>query len=90
MGPQESHLENEDWRLKAACRSTDPDLFFPAGSGKDSLDQINAAKAVCVACAVRAACLEYALSTRQEYGIWGGASEDERKAILKARKTATE
>lgn len=90
MGPRESHFDDEAWQLRAACRNMDPDLFFSLGSGKNALDQIDRAKAVCGACAVRAACLDYALTTRQEYGIWGGASEDERKVILRARREANE
>jgi WhiB family redox-sensing transcriptional regulator len=43
--------------------------------------QIAAAKAVCAGCDVRADCLEFAISTNQEYGIWGGTSEEERRVL---------
>jgi WhiB family redox-sensing transcriptional regulator len=71
------------WIRKAACTSANPDVFFPgrrdAGAGEE-------AKAICAECPVRAECLEYALATRQEWGVWGGANEHERQAILRARK----
>jgi WhiB family redox-sensing transcriptional regulator len=47
-----------------------------------------AAQAICEDCAARAACLEFAVSTNQEYGIWGGTSEEERRGIRRARRTA--
>lgn len=75
-----------DWRHKAACRHiVDPDLFFPIGNTGPALDQIEAAKRVCSPCEVRQECLEWALSTRQDSGVWGGLSEDERKALRRGR-----
>ena len=74
----------EDWRIKAACRDTDPDLFFPVGTTGPALDQIAAAKAVCNSCDAQPACLEFALATNQESGVWGGASEEERRKLRKA------
>lgn len=76
--------DQDDWRLTAACRDTDPDLFFPVGTTGPALDQIAAAKAVCRACDSQAACLEFALATNQESGIWGGTSEEERRKLRKA------
>lgn len=73
-----------DWRDVAACRDTDPDLFFPVGTTGPALDQIAAAKAVCNACPGQSACLEFALATNQESGVWGGTSEEERRALRKA------
>jgi WhiB family redox-sensing transcriptional regulator len=69
------------WRDLANCRFTRPDLFFPAGSTGPAADEIEAAKAVCEACAVKAACLQFALETNQEPGIWGGTTEDERRRL---------
>lgn len=77
----------EDWRIKAACRDTDPDLFFPVGTTGPALEQIAAAKAVCNSCHAQAACLEFALATNQESGVWGGASEEERRKLRKAWMT---
>ena len=74
----------EDWRGNASCRDTDPDLFFPVGTTGPALEQIAAAKAVCNACPAQAACLEFALATNQESGVWGGTSEEERRKLRKA------
>ncbi len=67
------------WRDRASCRSSDPDLFFPVGTTGSAREQIQAAKVICKACAVTAQCLEFAVMTNQESGIWGGMSEDERR-----------
>jgi WhiB family redox-sensing transcriptional regulator len=74
----------DDWRDQAACRDTDPDLFFPIGSTGPAVEQIDAAKAVCTQCEAQQSCLEFALVTNQESGIWGGTSEDERRKLRKA------
>jgi WhiB family transcriptional regulator, redox-sensing transcriptional regulator len=77
-------LSQDDlWRDRAACRDMDPDLFFPIGSTGSALYQIDAAKTICRACAVREVCLEYALATNQEAGVWGGTSEEERRRLRK-------
>lgn len=73
----------DDWRDNAACRDTDPDLFFPIGTTGPAIDQIDSAKAVCDECDAQAACLEFALVTNQESGIWGGTSEEERRRLRK-------
>jgi WhiB family transcriptional regulator, redox-sensing transcriptional regulator len=70
-------IENH-WRLRAACQSTDPELFFPLTSVGKSLEQAAEAKAVCARCLVRRQCLAFALRTRQAHGIWGGMTEEER------------
>ena len=76
---------DENWARNAACRDKDPVLFF--GSGKESLSQREArewkAKAICTACRSKPACLDYALATRQEDGVWGGLSEDERRRQMR-------
>lgn len=66
---------------EVACRHADPELFFPATTGITAAGLAEEAKAVCACCPVRAACLAYALATRQPYGVWGGATEKERRAI---------
>lgn len=76
--------DGDDWRGDAACRDTDPDLFFPVGTTGQAVDQIEAAKAVCDLCASRSACLEFALATNQESGVWGSTSEEERRKLRKA------
>ncbi len=74
-------IEQDDWRDHSACRDTDPDLFFPVGTTGPAIEQIETAKAVCRSCDVQRACLEYALVTNQDSGIWGGTSEEERRTL---------
>jgi WhiB family transcriptional regulator, redox-sensing transcriptional regulator len=68
----------ENWRAAAACRSADPDLFFPVSDFGRGLNQAAEAKAICARCRVRRECLAFALRTRQVHGIWGGLTERER------------
>ena len=76
-------LANADytWRRDAICRDTDPDLFFPVGTTGYALVQIDRAKEVCGECPVKVDCLDYALETNQDSGIWGGTSEEERRTL---------
>lgn len=74
------------WRDEARCRDTDPSLFFPVGTTGPALQQIAAAKEVCVECSCRIDCLEFALTTNQDTGIWGGASEEERRIMRRRRR----
>ena len=69
------------WRALSTCRDTDPELFFPVGTTGQALLQIAKAKSVCCQCPVTAECLEFALETNQDTGIWGGTSEEERRQI---------
>jgi len=71
------------WRKRAACRGVDVEIFFPEN---DDDAEVEAAKAVCQLCPVRQACLEHALSYREHEGIWGGATERERRRILRQRR----
>ncbi|OEV09300.1 WhiB family transcriptional regulator [Streptomyces nanshensis] len=70
-----------DWRHNAVCREEDPELFFPIGNTGPSLVQIEEAKAVCRRCPVMEQCLQWALEFGQDSGVWGGLSEDERRAM---------
>ena len=83
----------DDWRNLSACRDTDPDLFFPGGTTGPAIEQMENAKAECAECAAQQACLEFALSTNQDSGIWGGTSEEERRKLrrqwLAARRKAS-
>jgi len=81
-------LASDEWRRTAACRDTDPDLFFPVGTTGPAIEQIESAKAVCRACDAQDLCLEYALATNQDSGIWGGTSEDERRQLRKQYQAA--
>ena len=64
------------WMDRGACRGTPPDTFFPT-RGED----VAAVKGLCAACTVRTDCLRYALDNHEEYGVWGGCSERERRLI---------
>jgi WhiB family redox-sensing transcriptional regulator len=70
-----------DWRHRSACRDEDPELFFPVGNTGPALQQIEEAKKVCNRCLVINECLKWALESGQEAGVWGGLSEDERRAL---------
>lgn len=73
------------WMLNARCRGINPAEFFPSdGSG------VEAARRMCAECPVRAECLEYALEHRIDQGVWGGASERERRRILRRRRELAE
>ena len=76
------------WRARAACRGEDPELFFPVGATGPALAQIAQAKRVCARCPVREACLSFALGTGQDYGIWGGLTEDERRNLRRRQRAA--
>jgi WhiB family transcriptional regulator, redox-sensing transcriptional regulator len=71
---------DRDWCTRGACRDVDPELFFPVGTSGPAVEQTARAKAVCARCPVRVECLEWALATGQATGVWGGLSEDERRA----------
>ncbi|WP_329157176.1 WhiB family transcriptional regulator [Streptomyces sp. NBC_01717] len=81
----------ENWRMQAACRDEDPDLFFPIGSTGPALVQTEDAKAVCRECPVREPCLEWAMEHGQDSGVWGGLGEAERRALKRrTRRRAQE
>ncbi len=86
--PTRESIEPKVWRSDAACRDTDPDLFFPVGQTGPAIEHIENAKAVCQTCVVRVECLEYALMTNQDAGIWGGLTEDDRRKIRRERRKA--
>ena len=73
----------EDWAPMGSCSKSDPDALFVQGAAQ------NRAKAVCFGCPVRAECLADALDNRTEFGVWGGMTERERRALLKRRPNIT-
>ena len=77
-----------DWRHRAACLNEDPELFFPVGNTGPAIMQIAEAKKVCAVCDVRAECLQWALEAGQDHGVWGGMSEDERRAMKRRASRA--
>ncbi|MBA3361890.1 MAG: WhiB family transcriptional regulator [Acidimicrobiia bacterium] len=76
-------ITTTEWRELAACRDSEPSLFFPIGSTGPAIDQIAAAKEICLGCSVAEDCLQYALESNQESGVWGGYAEDERRRLRK-------
>ncbi len=74
---------DNDWMAEARCRETPPAVFFPSdGVGVDI------ARRICAECPVAAPCLEYALRNHIDHGVWGGASERERRRIARRRRLA--
>ena len=72
-----------NWMGKGKCREMPPSTFFPSdGVGVD------VARQICQECPVRVQCLEYALENRIDHGVWGGASERERRRIARTRRLA--
>jgi WhiB family transcriptional regulator, redox-sensing transcriptional regulator len=85
LPPRPAPSGSTDWRDLAACRDRDPELFFPIGNAGPTLRQVAQAKQICAGCTVRTPCLEWALASGQEAGVWGGTSEDERHALRRMR-----
>ena len=79
-----STTDDHSWRSDAACRNTNPDLFFPVGSTGEAVEETQAAIALCRRCPVREQCLEFAMVTNQRDGIWGGMSEEDRRRMRSA------
>lgn len=76
-----------EWVNTARCREEDPELFFPTGPASVQEDT---AKAVCRLCEVSGECLEWALITGQDSGVWGGLSEEERRSERRSRRRRRE
>jgi WhiB family redox-sensing transcriptional regulator len=72
----------------SACLDEDPELFFPIGNTGPAILQIEEAKQVCRRCDVREQCLAWALEAGQDHGVWGGLSEDERRALKRRNARA--
>ncbi len=76
-------LALKEWQERSACRDSDPELFFPVGTTGAAIHQIERAMAICSVCEVTDSCLQYALETNQEFGVWGGYPEDDRRRLRK-------
>ena len=74
-------LEIPDFYKDANCTGENQDLFFPERGGSTVK-----AKAICKECKVREECLEFAVERKERFGIWGGKSERERRAIRRERR----
>lgn len=76
--------DDSDWKHAAACRNVeDREIFFPSRG-----DSTRPAKRICGGCVVREECLEYALRHNERFGVWGMASERERRRLRRARRVA--
>ena len=84
LGAGRRSLVDAGWRERAACQFMAPELFFPTGSTGAAVEEIIAAKAICLTCPVQDACLRFALETKQEDGIWGGTTEEERRRLRRS------
>ena len=73
----------QNWRSIGLCRGSDIMVFYPPPED-DSLAE--EAKTICTMCAVRRPCLEFALTTREKHGVWGGLTERERRRVLRQRR----
>ena len=86
MSPRRPSWSTGDWRDDAACRDEPLELFFPAGFSPAVRSRSMQAKSICWACPSRSACLEFAVATFQDHGIWGGLDEEERRALRRRRR----
>ena len=71
----------QSWRQYGACRGLDAEIFYPVVE-----EEAERAKAICGTCGVRRTCLEYALTARERDGVWGGATEKERRRMIRQRR----
>jgi WhiB family redox-sensing transcriptional regulator len=76
------------WRDRAACLDEEPELFFPIGNTGPALLQIQQGKAICHRCEVVDTCLEWAMESGQDAGVWGGMSEEERRGLKRRNARA--
>ncbi len=84
MSPEGINAKN--WRDYAACLGEDPELFFPIGETGPAKLQIAEAKQVCLSCDAREHCLQWALESGQEHGVWGGLDEKELRSVKRKAK----
>ena len=73
----------QNWRNAGLCKGSDPLVFYPPSEDDSLADE---AKTICGMCAVRQTCLEFALTTREKHGVWGGLTERERRRVLRQRR----
>ena len=79
-----------EWQFEGACRETGSESFYHPDGERGAARRLRdaAAKEICAACPVIAACREHALAIREPFGVWGGLTEDERQVILADRDIA--
>jgi WhiB family redox-sensing transcriptional regulator len=76
--------DHDNWAARAACTKTDPDQLFVRGAAQ------RPARGICFTCPVRRQCLADALDSETEFGVWGGMTERERRALLKRHPHVTD
>lgn len=76
-------MRTRSWRDLAACRGVHPDVFYPTAEDEAAVAR---AKEICDGCMVRETCLDHALVNREREGVWGGASEADRRRMLRQRR----
>ncbi len=74
-------ITDDPWRTRAACDGTDPELFFAGDTAS-----VEAARALCAGCPVRAQCLEAALDLGEMHGVWGGMAEGQRRRLIRSQR----
>lgn len=83
--PRRASMGGEHWRAHAACRGADPEVWFPVQSSAGAAAD---ATRVCRGCPVRVQCLRHALAFCEQFGVWGGLTERELRALRKQRRLA--
>lgn len=73
--------EDDEWRDRAVCSQSDPEIWFPQKGGSTRRP-----KSLCISCPVQQECLDYALTHDERFGVWGGYSERERRKLLKGEE----
>lgn len=76
------------WWSRAACSTSDPELFFPISRAGPAVRQIAQAKAICARCGIQRECLDYALDAGPIQGIWGGTTEHDRRLLRQRGRRA--
>lgn len=74
-----------NWRAAGACLSADPDLFFPITTGAPAAMQVKQAQRICAGCQVRQQCFDFAMSSGESHGVWGGTTPEERIRVRRQR-----
>ena len=77
--------ERPDWMKQAACRGVDPEVFYPT-----TTSGVKRAVQYCTGCPVRVDCLLYAINIGEEWGIWGGLTERDRRRVRRGRTRITQ
>ena len=62
-----------------------PDLYYPEGDEIGGAHFVRLAKKACQRCPLIKPCGEYAVEFKEEYGVWGGLSPNDRKNIRRRR-----